>query len=245
MVSEQVYISGVFVAGLLSFFAPCILPLLPVYVAFLGGNSQPRSYESPEHAAPASTIKRRVVIHPLTIVRTLLFVLGISTVFVLLGFGAGTFGRFINHPNFIIICGAVVIGFGIYQTGWIRIPWLERDKKLKWTPSPRKNMFQAYLLGFTFSFGWTPCIGPVLAAILGISAGEGSIWYGGLLMLIYAMGLAIPFLIVAIFSDIVLQQFKKLYPYMGILKVFSGGLLIVMGILLMSNNLHSIIRWFE
>jgi cytochrome c-type biogenesis protein len=236
MVSEQIYIGSVFLAGILSFFSPCILPLLPVYLAFLGGST--------EGSQSTTIMLGKLRIRPLLIGKTIFFILGISTVFILLGFGAGALGSVINSSWFVVICGFIVVLFGIYQTGIIKLFFMEREKKMNIELSGKKGFAGAFILGFTFSFGWTPCIGPVLAAVLSISASEGSSAFGGWLMLIYTLGLAIPFLILSIFSDLVLQRLKRIYKYMGIIKVISGIILIVMGLLLMTNKLNSITTFF-
>ncbi|WP_068646497.1 cytochrome c biogenesis CcdA family protein [Paenibacillus antarcticus] len=237
MLTEQVYVGSVFIAGILSFFSPCILPLLPVYLAFLGGSDLGNQSKMMKLG--------KLKVRPLLIGNMIFFLLGISTVFILLGYGAGAFGSVIDSSWFIVVCGAIVVLFGIYQTGVIKLFFMEREKKLHLELKGNKGLVGAYLLGFTFSFGWTPCIGPVLAAVLSISASEGSSAFGGWLMLIYTLGLAIPFLILSLFSDLLLQRLKKLYRYMGTLKVISGIILILMGFLLMTNKLNMITTFFE
>lgn len=229
------FVFGVFSAGLLSFFAPCILPLLPVYVAYLSGTG----------VTPGATAAAPTRFKPVLILRTLLFVLGLSTVFIFLGFGSGTIGTVITSSRFITVCGAIVILFGIYQTGRIRLSWLERERKISIARVEKRGYIGAFLLGLTFSFGWTPCIGPVLAAILGIAAGEGSPVYGGLLMLVYTLGLALPFFLLSVFSDFILGRMRRLYKYMGTIKLVSGCILILMGIALMTDRLNAIVVWLQ
>ncbi|WP_258166568.1 cytochrome c biogenesis CcdA family protein [Paenibacillus sp. PCH8] len=238
LTSDLVFLFGVFGAGLLSFFAPCILPLIPVYVSYLSGSvvNGTNQQQSDTHS---------VQLRSTLVLRTFLFVLGLSLVFVLLGFGSGIVGNMISSPVFIAICGAIVVLFGIYQTGLIRLSWLERERKLSSDHARRGGYIGAFLLGLTFSFGWTPCIGPVLAAILGIAAGEGSPLYGGFLMFLYTLGLAIPFLILSIFSEYVMKRIRRLYKYMGVIKITSGCILIVMGLLLMTDRLNSLVTWFQ
>lgn len=239
MAGDAVFLFGVFGAGLLSFFAPCILPLLPVYVSYLSG-SIAGGADQGGHGGSSPPLRR-----PVFIGRTLLFVLGLSVVFVLLGFGSGILGNVISSPRFIPICGAIVILFGIYQTGLIKLSWLEREKRLSSPRIQKGGYIGAFVLGLTFSFGWTPCIGPALAAILSIAAGEGSPVYGGFLMLLYTLGLAIPFLLLSVFSEYILRSFRRLYRYMGAIKVASGCMLIVMGILLMTDRLNTIVTWLQ
>ncbi|MGV2965389.1 cytochrome c biogenesis protein CcdA [Paenibacillus sp. FSL H8-0317] len=238
LTSDLVFLFGVFGAGLLSFFAPCILPLIPVYVSYLSGSMvNATNQQQPD----TNSVRLRSTL----VLRTFLFVLGLSLVFVLLGFGSGIVGNLITSPVFIAICGAIVVLFGIYQTGLIRLSWLERERKLSNNQAKRGGYVGAFLLGLTFSFGWTPCIGPVLAAILGIAAGEGSPLYGGFLMFLYTLGLAIPFLILSVFSEYVMKRIRRLYRYMGVIKITSGCILIIMGLLLMTDRLNSLVTWFQ
>ncbi|WP_257467851.1 MULTISPECIES: cytochrome c biogenesis protein CcdA [unclassified Paenibacillus] len=238
LTSDLVFLFGVFGAGLLSFFAPCILPLIPVYVSYLSG-SMVNGTNQQQSDTTSDRLRSTLVL------RTFLFVLGLSLVFVLLGFGSGIVGNLISSPVFIAICGAIVVLFGIYQTGLIRLSWLERERKLSNNQAKRGGDVGAFLLGLTFSFGWTPCIGPVLAAILGIAAGEGSPLYGGFLMFLYTLGLAIPFLILSVFSEYVMKRIRRLYRYMGVIKITSGCILIIMGLLLMTDRLNSLVTWFQ
>lgn len=236
MLVEQVFAGSVFIAGLLSFFSPCILPILPVYVAHLGGVTQ---------GSNTNTVKwGRLRIHPQLIGNTLFFMLGISFVFVLLGFGAGALGSIINTSWFIVICGAIVIVFGIFQTGVVKLLFMQREKKLTLATNGKKGFAAAFLLGFTFSFGWSPCIGPILAAVLSLSASEGSSLQGGGYMLIYALGLAIPFLVLSIFSDLLIGRLRALNKHTPKIKVISGILLIMMGVLLTTNQLNAIVNLF-
>ena len=235
MAGDHIVLFGVFTAGLFSFFAPCILPLLPVYISYLSGTG-----------ANTKTFNVGFVrLRPVLIVRTLLFVLGLSTVFIFLGFGTGTIGTFLVSSRFIAVCGAFVVLFGLYHTGWIKLPWLERERKISSDRIGKGGYIGAFLLGLTFSFGWTPCIGPVLAAILSIAAGEGSPAYGGFLMLLYTLGLAIPFLLISVFSEYILARVRRLYKFMGIIKAVSGCVLILMGIMLMTDRLNTIVAWLQ
>ena len=239
MAGDLVFLLGVFGAGVLSFFAPCILPLLPVYVSYLSGSMASGTVVTGTDAASAFRFRS------VFLLRTLLFVLGLSVVFIMLGFGSGILGNLISSPRFIAVCGVIVVLFGIYQTGLIRLSWLEREKKLSTQRVSKGGYIGAFLLGLTFSFGWTPCIGPVLAGILSIAAGEGSPAYGGFLMLLYTLGLAIPFLILSVFSEVLLQRIRRLYQYMRGIKIASGCILIAMGLLLMTDQLNTMVSWIQ
>lgn len=235
MIGEPVLMSTVFVAGLLSFFAPCILPLLRVCLSVLSSNAD--GSENHQHLITIGklTINLRLVY------KTIIFVLGISTNFVLLGFGAGALGAFINAKWFIIICGFIVVLLGLHQIGLFHIAFLEREKKFHIKRSSKQDLIGTYLLGLTFSFGWTPCIGPILGSVLGLSASRGQAAYGGFLMFVYAFGLLIPFLVLSIFSDLLLRHVKKLNKHMKMIKIIGGIIIVIMGILLMTNNLNLLV----
>ncbi|MEG0830499.1 MAG: cytochrome c biogenesis protein CcdA [Anaerovoracaceae bacterium] len=228
---ETIYISTVFIAGIVSFFSPCIVPLLPVYFSIFA------SQESPSLAPKNNKLQ--------TVLKSAIFVAGISLCFVLLGFGAGAFGQLINSKWTMIIVGGIVVALGIHQTGLINIKWLNYEKKIKIKNPQSKGYLSIFLLGLTFSFGWTPCIGPVLGAILGISAAGSQPLYGGLLMAVYSLGFLIPFLVLAIFLDLLLSKVKKINKYLGKIKIAGGIIIIIMGVLLMTDSLTLLIRIFE
>lgn len=232
MYSESLYLSTVFFAGILSFLSPCILPLLPVYFSIFASNDVVQDYKQSKSSPWLSLV-----------LRTLLFVGGIAFCFVLLGFGAGALGSVINSDVFLIAMGAIVVIMGIHQTGLIKIKRLYQEKTLHMERAKRRDGIGIFLLGFTFSFGWTPCVGPVLAAILALSAGSGTALYGGFLMAIYSLGFAIPFVILALFSKVLLSKMKSLHQHLNKIKIVSGIVIILMGILLMTNGLNKITVW--
>ena len=213
MLNTELFIGAVYVAGLLSFFSPCIFPLLPVYIGML------------------STSGKK------SIIKTLVFVIGLSTSFVLLGFGAGSIGSFLISKTFRIISGVIVIIFGIIQTEIVKIPFLERTKLVDIKGKENDSIWGAFLLGFTFSLGWTPCVGPILASILFISSGGGNPYYGALMMFIYVLGLVTPFVILSLSSKYVLTKVSTIKKHLGIMKKIGGLLIIIMGILLLTDKL--------
>lgn len=225
------YLGTVFAAGLFSFFSPCIVPLLPVYISL---------FSSGEAGDAGNTARRRLRIF----LKSLLFVAGISVCFILLGFGAGALGSVIGSKSFLTAMGLIVILLGLHQTGLIRIKWLYHEKKMDLERSRRGDYLGSFLLGLTFSFGWTPCIGPVLGAILGLSATSSRPLYGGFLMAFYSFGFLIPFLVLSLFSDILLTKVKMLNRHLGKIKIAGGAIIILMGILLMTDNLGSILAIF-
>ncbi|AZN41589.1 cytochrome c biogenesis CcdA family protein [Paenibacillus albus] len=237
MLTSHVFIGSVFLAGILSFFSPCILPMLPVYLAHLGGAAPGNETHSVQWG--------KLKLHPSLIGNTLFFTFGISFVFVLLGFGAGSLGSVINTTWFIDVCGIIVIIFGLLQMGIVNLFFMQREKKLTVAWRGKMGFAAAFLLGFTFSFGWTPCIGPILAAVLSLAATQGSALSGGGYMFVYALGLAIPFLILSLFSDMLIGRLRSFNKHLPKLKFVSGILLIVMGVLLMTNKLNMITAWFS
>ena len=227
LVGNEVTIISVFLAGVISFLSPCILPLLPVYFSTLAGKGG--EVDEQGNKKYDATL----------IIKTLLFILGISMTFIALGFGAGFFGSLFYNRTFLVSMGVVVIILGVIQTGLIKIPFLQREAKMNITRSKTGDYFGALLLGLAFSFGWSPCIGPILGSVLFIAA-SGTPLSGATLMGIYTLGLAIPFLILAIFANYLLARMKKLNKVMPIIKIVGGVIIILMGILLITGKLNVI-----
>lgn len=236
MIQTSLFSISVFLAGVLSFFSPCILPLMPVYVGILLDS---------ERVKTVRIFGREISWYGL--VKTLCFIAGLSTVFLILGYGAGALGHVLYAPWFRYLLGGVVILLGIHQMEVINLRQLQKQKTIQLKKNRERNeFFNAFLIGVTFSFGWTPCVGPVLSSVLAIAAsgGDGAL-QGALLMLVYTLGLALPFLVLALASSWVLQHFAKLKPHMGTLKKIGGALIILMGILLMLGNLNSLASLFH
>lgn len=228
---------SVFLAGILSFFSPCILPLLPVYTGVLLDDKD---------GAQASSGKFSISVTSL--LRTLAFIAGISFIFILLGYGAGFLGDLLYASWFQYLTGAIIILLGLHQMEILHFKGLYKEKRLKLQGQGQngKGYSQAFLLGLTFSFAWTPCVGPVLGSVLALAASGGSgAWQGAGLMLVYTLGLALPFLLLALTSSYVLKHFRKLHPYLGILKKVGGFLIIVMGLLVLFGNASILSQLFE
>lgn len=200
-------------AGFVSFFSPCTLPVLPVYVAFLAADAEG------ERKSVASRL-----------LSSLAFTLGLVTVFVALGFGAGALGKVVNSSAFGIICGMLVIVMGIYLTGAIRIPALEREWRPGLSLREGGGAVAAYLLGLGFSLGWTPCVGPVLASVLALAAQEGSALVGGVLLAVYALGLGVPFIALSVGSGALLERVSGLKRYTPQIKAVGGALIAALGL---------------
>ncbi|HEV5654728.1 TPA: thiol-disulfide oxidoreductase-associated membrane protein CcdA2 [Streptococcus pneumoniae] len=228
---------SVFLAGILSFFSPCILPLLPVYTGVLLDDKD---------GAQASSGKFSISVTSL--LRTLAFIAGISFIFILLGYGAGFLGDLLYASWFQYLTGAIIILLGLHQMEILHFKGLYKEKRLQLQGQGQngKGYSQAFLLGLTFSFAWTPCVGPVLGSVLALAASGGSgAWQGAGLMLVYTLGLALPFLLLALTSSYVLKHFRKLPPYLGILKKVGGFLIIVMGLLVLFGNASILSQLFE
>ncbi|MDV8891639.1 thiol-disulfide oxidoreductase-associated membrane protein CcdA2 [Streptococcus pneumoniae] len=228
---------SVFLAGILSFFSPCILPLLPVYTGVLLDDKD---------GAQASSGKFSISVTSL--LRTLAFIAGISFIFILLGYGAGFLGDLLYASWFQYLTGAIIILLGLHQMEILHFKGLYKEKRLQLQGQGQngKGYSQAFLLGLTFSFAWTPCVGPVLGSVLALAASDGSgAWQGAGLMLVYTLGLALPFLLLALTSSYVLKHFRKLHPYLGILKKVGGFLIIVMGLLVLFGNASILSQLFE
>lgn len=228
---------SVFLAGILSFFSPCILPLLPVYTGVLLDDKD---------GAQASSGKFSISVTSL--LRTLAFIAGISFIFILLGYGAGFLGDLLYASWFQYLTGAIIILLGLHQMEILHFKGLYKEKRLQLQGQGQngKGYSQAFLLGLTFSFAWTPCVGPVLGSVLALAASGGSgAWQGAGLMLVYTLGLALPFLLLALTSSYVLKHFRKLHPYLGILKKVGGFLIIVMGFFVLFGNASILSQLFE
>jgi len=218
-------------AGVLSFLSPCVLPIVPPYLAYMGGISMSEMTET--------TTGRNKAILP-----ALFFVLGLSTVFLFLGFTASVFGTFFlqNQDLFSRISGGVVTIFGLHFLGVFRIPILDREARLD-AGNRGGSTFGAYVLGLAFAFGWTPCIGPQLGAILSIAASESSVARGTTLLGVYAAGLGIPFLLAAVFVQRSMGLVTRLKPHMGKIEKGMGLLLIVVGVALLTGAFSDFSWW--
>ncbi|REK93469.1 cytochrome c biogenesis protein CcdA [Streptococcus sp. NM] len=229
-----IFFISVFLAGILSFFSPCILPLLPVYAGVLLDDKD-----------GAQDYSGKYSISLVSLLRTLAFIAGISFIFILLGYGAGFLGNLLYASWFQYVTGAVIILLGLHQMEVLHLQGLYKERRLQLQRQGQKGKgySQAFLLGLTFSFAWTPCVGPVLGSVLALAASGA--WQGAGLMLIYTLGLALPFLVLALASSYVLKHFRKLHPYLGTLKKVGGFLIIVMGILVLLGNASILTTLFE
>ncbi|WP_032092696.1 MULTISPECIES: cytochrome c biogenesis protein CcdA [Pasteurellaceae] len=213
MFDQNLLVGSVFLAGLASFLSPCIFPIVPIYFGILSKGGR-------------------------KILNTLLFILGLSLTFIGLGFSFGFLSDLLFNDTARIVAGIIVIILGVHQLGILKIGVLEQTKLVEIKTDNKSAALQAFVLGLTFSLGWTPCIGPILAAVLALSGDEGSALYGAGMMLVYVLGLATPFMLFSFFSDSLLKRTKALNKHLTKFKIIGGILIILMGVLLITNNLH-------
>ncbi|MGL6174325.1 MAG: cytochrome c biogenesis protein CcdA [Cellulosilyticaceae bacterium] len=216
----------VFVEGILSFISPCILPILPVYLTILS-NSRIESLERGDRGLNRGTLFKN----------TLLFILGISTTFFILGASMSVLNKFLLHNKSLLLAigGMLIILMGLFYMGLLNIPFLGQEKKFHMQVKEMKP-WTAYLLGFTFSFGWTPCIGPMLASVLLMAGSSESMLTGNLLIATYSLGFMIPFIVLAAFYKKLFKWVDKAKQHMGTIQKIGGILLIISGIVMIVSG---------
>jgi len=219
-----------FAAGLLSFLSPCVLPLVPSYIGFLTGMSLPE----------VSQRRRAALVH------ALLFVLGFSLVFVLLGASATALGRALNYYQQWLqrIGGVLIIGFDLVCLGAIKVGFLDQERRVQMQHKP-VGYLGSILVGMAFAAGWTPCIGPVLGAILGLAATSTDLTRGTLLLAAYSAGLALPFLLAAVALESFLGWFQRFRRYLPWVMRLSGALLVFVGLLMVTGEFTRLAGWLQ
>ena len=230
--SSSVGFFGAFAAGVISFLSPCVLPLIPGYLSFMTGLS---AAELSEDSRPLTRIMGTA----------LMFVIGFSVVFVALGASASVLGQFLAQYRDVIekVAGIVVIVFGVFMLGIVKIPWLYREARADLASSRRFGRGAAFVMGMAFAAGWTPCVGPILGVILTLAASTGSVANGALLLLAYSLGLGVPFLLVALLFGSARPLLAWLNRHSVIINRIAGATLIVIGALIFSGRLTIIANW--
>lgn len=226
---ENVSVAVAFTAGLLSFLSPCVLPLVPVYLASLVG---------PELFDVKRTGRRLpIFLHSLS------FVLGFSLVFTTMGAIAGLTGFAINPSLALLnkISGSLLIAFGLFLLAALKIPWLNYEKRLSPSLGNTTGYLRSFLIGASFSLVWTACVGPILGGILAIALNTATAWHGAYLLAIYSLGLGLPFLVIGLAFDSLLPLLRRIQRYTRIIHVVSGLLLIIIGVLVLTGQ----ISWFS
>ncbi|MBU3259407.1 cytochrome c biogenesis protein CcdA [Roseovarius sp. PS-C2] len=236
----EISYAGAALAGLLSFFTPCILPMVPFYLCYMAGLSM-NELRGEDDIAPGA--QKRLV------VSAVFFALGVTTIFVLLGMGATALGQAFaqwRQPLSYVAAGILLL-FGLHFLGILRIPLLYREARMESSAEPT-TIIGAYLMGLAFGFGWTPCVGPALAAILMVASGMGSLAEGALLLLVYGLGMTAPFIVAAFFARPFLNWIQSKRKYMGYVEKVMGGMLILFAVLIATDAVNLIadmmIRWF-
>jgi cytochrome c-type biogenesis protein len=225
---------GVALAGLISFLSPCVLPLVPPYLGYLGG----MTIEQMTGEEMAAKAWRRVVL------ASVCFVLGFTTVFVGLGAGASAFGQIIQSykSQLAMVSGVVIILFGLHFLGVLRIPLLYRDARYR-TEMEGASLVGAYVIGLAFAFGWTPCVGPILATVLALAANEASLGSGVRLLFVYSLGLGIPFVLAAVAVRPFMRFMQRFRRHLGRVEKVMGLLLILTGIMFLTGSMNWLGQW--
>ena len=235
-----------FAAGLLSCASPCVLPLVPAYLGYLTGASSLAAVSaSGPGAAAATAVSTRAA--PSPFFHALSFVGGFSLVFVILGTSIGVIGFLLRDHEDVLAkaAGVLLIILGLHLSGVITIPFLEEERRWQYSPTRRLGYARSFLVGSAFSVGWTPCVGPTLGAILALAATSSTVWQGGVLLVIYSFGLAIPFLAMGLAFNATRGLYERIRPFMGAVNIISGALIIIVGILIFTGSLIDLNQFFQ
>jgi cytochrome c-type biogenesis protein len=224
--TQQITYIGAFVAGLLSFLSPCVLPLIPSYITYITG----LSFSDLDAEHPTHVVRRKTMLHSLA------FISGFTVVFVLLGASATYIGSFLQQHMDLVrkIGGILIVAFGIHVTGLIPLKWLLGEKRVSLKHKPA-GYLGSFLVGLAFAAGWTPCIGPILASILMIAATEEKVAHGIVLLLLYSIGLGIPFLLSSLALHRFISIFNKFKKYIRLFEIITGFFLVIVGVLIFTN----------
>jgi cytochrome c-type biogenesis protein len=226
MHSQEVTYFGAFIAGLLSFLSPCVLPLIPSYITYITG----LSFADLQAEHPSHKVRQTAMLHSLA------FILGFTVVFVLLGASATYIGSFLNQHASIIrkIGGILILLLGVHVTGLIPITMLLGEKRVTLHRKPA-GYVGTFLVGLSFAAGWTPCIGPILATILMVAATEDNVYHGILLLLIYSLGLGIPFFLSSLAMHQFIVIFHRFKKYIRVFEICTGVFLMLVGVTIYFN----------
>lgn len=227
--------AGAFLAGLISFASPCVLPLVPPYLCFLAGVSLDElTRDGTSGDEPTQTGGRKVI------QASIAFVAGFSFVFVLFGASASFLGGFVvDHLTELgIVAGLVIIVLGLHFLGVFRVGLLYREARFQVRSKPL-GLVGAFVVGLAFAFGWTPCVGPVLAAILFVAGGQAEIWRGAALLFVYALGIGLPFIAAAFFAKPFMRLMGRFRRHIGAVEKVMGGMLVLTGILFLTGSMQT------
>ncbi len=232
----EVTLVGALIAGLLSFASPCILPIVPFYLSYLAGVSMSDVSVEPRISPH---VRRRAVISACC------FALGVITVFMGLGATATAFGQMVREYFDVLrwAAAALIIAMGLHFLGFIRIGFLYRQFRVDAGGTANVSYVGAFVIGSAFAFGWTPCVGPVLAAILFTAAGQETAGQGALLLFVYGAGMTLPFVLAAFFVGPFMRWLARFRRHLGAVEKLMGGLLVVFGVLIATNSVNVIAQW--
>jgi cytochrome c-type biogenesis protein len=230
----EITYAAALLAGIISFISPCVLPLVPPYLCFLAGTT----FEQLVARKPASLVARREIL------TAFVFVLGFTTVFVALGAGASAIGGVVRAYADVLsmVAGVVIIVMGLHFLGLFRIPILHATLKIDVSAKP-VGLWGAYVIGLAFAFGWTPCIGPVLAAILAVAASEQTVTKGASLLAVYSLGLGIPFILAAVAIGPFMKLLAKMRSRLGLIEKVMGALLVLTGVAFLTGAMSWMSYW--
>ncbi|MFC6760874.1 cytochrome c biogenesis CcdA family protein [Sulfitobacter porphyrae] len=231
----DITLAGALIAGLLSFLSPCILPIVPFYLSYLGVGMNQISADAPVDSA----VRRRAVL------AACMFAAGVITIFMGLGAAATAFGQIVREYFDILrwIAAAIIIAMGLHFLGVIRIGLLYRQFRADAGDTSNVSLLGAYVIGLAFAFGWTPCVGPVLAAILFTAAGADTAGSGALLLFVYGLGMTAPFVLAALFIGPFMRWMARFRRHLGLIEKLMGVMLILFGILIATNTINYIAQW--
>lgn len=226
--TNELTLPAIAAAGLISFLSPCVLPLVPPYLSYLAGTSVAELARGGE-VNPA--LRRHAVL------AALCFVLGFSTVFIALGAGASQIGGLLRAYSDVLaqVAGVVIIIMGLHFLGVFRIAFLAQEARVQ-VDKPA-GMLGAYVMGLAFAFGWTPCIGPVLAGVLAVAGSEETVWRGAGLLAVYSIGLGVPFLLAAFAMGPFMRFLTRFRAHLGMVEKVMGGLLVLTGIAFLTGSI--------
>jgi len=230
--AQNLNLAAAFIAGILSFFSPCVLPLVPVYLGYMAGTAV---------SGLADSSRLRILAH------ALFFVLGFGLIFVFTGAAMGALGSLIYPlmPILVKVGGVILVILGLHMAGLITLPFLYAEKRFELGQHYRRNYWTSFLIGLVFAAGWTPCVGPILAAILLLAADSQTALTGALLLAVYALGLGIPFLAVAALVHIAVPALRKASRYLRLFSIAGGVLLMALGFLLLTDLWSGLVAWLN
>lgn len=233
---QNVGILTAFVFGLLSFVSPCVLPIVPGYISFISGVSLDEMKGVEQNRSALRSI----------ILNSIFFICGFTMVFILLGATATTLGKAFNdyYSTISKVAGVLIIVFGLHMMGLFKINFLNYEQRIH-VQQKRLGMFGSFLVGTAFAFGWTPCIGPVLAAILVIASRQDTVYKGIALLASYSLGLGIPFFLTGVSINLFFSMFNRIKKYFHAIEIAGGAMLVVLGLLIITNYLTILSAYFS